>query len=204
MSGSAVPAPLRCACFPCRYKMKRVDTQSTMLPNRAGALSARILAPKLKAAGELGARRFAQSMPPPSVGEILAVCILTPKPSSIIAALRRGTACISHHHHSLLLPPSQAGASVPEASVAGQPQARAWHCHHHGPAHPGHPARDGLATVSNWGGKNKADEGGNKKIISFQPQRAKRESWGGESERRRARCSPAVTPGEQSESEQPY
>lgn len=73
------------------------------------------------------------------------------------------------------------------------------------PSSPRHPARDGLAMVSSWGGKNKRDQKGNnkKKIISFQPQRAKRESWG-ESERRRARCSPAVTPGERSESEQPY
>lgn len=46
--------------------------------------------------------------------------------------------------------------------------------------------RDDLAMVSSWGGKNKRDEKGNKKknlkIISFQPQRAKRESWGGERE----------------------
>lgn len=78
MSRSAVPAPLCRARFPCGYKMKRTDTQSTTLPDRAGALSARILAPKLKAARELNARRFAQSISPcPRRGD-LAVCVLTP------------------------------------------------------------------------------------------------------------------------------
>lgn len=79
MSRSAVPAPLCCARFPCGYKMKRADTQSTTLPDRAGALSARLWhqwAPKLKAAGELSARWFAQSIPPPHTGD-LAACVLT-------------------------------------------------------------------------------------------------------------------------------
>lgn len=80
MSRSAVPAPLHCAHFPCRCKMKRAHTQSTMLTDRAGALlSARIWhwwAPELKAAGELSARQFAQSIPP-STGD-LAACISTP------------------------------------------------------------------------------------------------------------------------------
>lgn len=72
------------------------------------------------------------------------------KPSSSIATLCRGTACISHHHHALLLPPSKAKASVLEsaekASVAGWPHTRAWsrastwHGRHHGPSHPEHPA----------------------------------------------------------------
>ena len=72
--------------------------------------------------------------------------------------------------------------SMEEASTAGQPHAHAWHSHHHGAAQPGHPVRDGSAVVSDWGGKNKGDEGGNKKIVSFQPQRVKRESRGGERE----------------------
>lgn len=50
-------------------------------------------------------------------------------------------------------------------------------------------------------------KGMREKMSSFHPQREKRErngaSWG-EQERQRERCSPAVTPGERSESEQPY
>lgn len=195
MSRSAVPAPLRRARFPCGYKMKRADTQSTTLPDRAGVLlSAGVWhrrAPKLKAAGELSARRFAQSIPLP-YGRFGCVRF-DAKPSSGIAVLRRGTACIKHHHRASLLPPSQAGASAlesaEEASAAGRPHASAWGCasawhgRHRGPPHPGRPARDGLARVSNWGGKNKGGvKGEQKKFISFQPQRAKRESRGGERE----------------------
>lgn len=135
------------------------------------------------------------------------------KPSSSIATLCRGTACISHHHHTLLLPPSKAGASVLEsaekASVAGWPHARAWsrattwHGRHHGPSHPEHPATTAWLQFQTGEGKIRGMRG-NKKKSSPSSHKGRRGRAGGESERRRARCSPAVTPGEQSESEQPY
>lgn len=56
-------------------------------------------------------------------------------------------------------------------------------------------------------GEGRRERGKKKKISSFQPQREKREKTSElerASERQQERCSPAVTPGEWSESEQPY
>lgn len=136
-------------------------------------------APKAVAAREFYARRLHQSLPSPH-GRFGCLSFEA-KPSPSITALHRGTAGISHHHRTLLPFPSQR-AQRRQAQLASPTLV------------PGtattvalltQDAQRGMAWLWFQAGVGKIRgmrRGTKTKIISFQPQRAKRESWGGERE----------------------